>query len=374
MTDRSNTAHELLHADEIRDALVSSSPLPIIVLTATGEILLWNQAAERAFGWTAAEVIGRPLPFIPSERQEEHRAMRARDLAGQGFTGREIRRKRKDGTWLDLSVSTAPLHDKSGAVSGILSIYVDITSRKQAETELKRQARELARSNSDLQQFAHAVSHDLQEPLRAISSFAQLLERHSADLDSTAREYLHYIIDGSQRMSALIRDLLAYSRVMEGQGTGGEPVDLSVVLSDSLEILSLLIEETGAIVVVAEPLPVVEGHRIALTQLMLNLISNALKYRKPDKPPEVTIGAERGDEEWIISVTDNGPGIHPKDYAKIFVIFERLDPAKSSGTGLGLALCQKIVERHGGRIWVESELDAGSTFHFTLPVRKSGPS
>jgi two-component system, chemotaxis family, sensor kinase Cph1 len=126
--------------------------------------------------------------------------------------------------------------------------------------------------------------------------------------------------------------------------------------------------------VVAEPLPVVEGHRIALTQLMLNLISNALKYRKPDKPPEVTIGAERGDEEWIISVTDNGPGIHPKDYAKIFVIFERLDPAKSSGTGLGLALCQKIVERHGGRIWVESELDAGSTFHFTLPVRKSGPS
>jgi PAS domain S-box-containing protein len=374
MTDRSNTAHELLHADEIRDALVSSSPLPIIVLTATGEILLWNQAAERAFGWTAAEVIGRPLPFIPSERQEEHRAMRARDLAGQGFTGREIRRKRKDGTWLDLSVSTAPLHDKSGAVSGILSIYVDITSRKQAETELKRQARELARSNADLQQFAHAVSHDLQEPLRAISSFAQLLERHSADLDSTAREYLHYIIDGSQRMSALIRDLLAYSRVMEGQGTGGEPVDLSVVLSDSLEILSLLIEETGAIVVVAEPLPVVEGHRIALTQLMLNLISNALKYRKPDKPPEVTIGAERGDEEWIISVTDNGPGIHPKDYAKIFVIFERLDPAKSSGTGLGLALCQKIVERHGGRIWVESELDAGSTFHFTLPVRKSGPS
>jgi len=374
MTDRSNTAHELLHADEIRDALVSSSPLPIIVLTATGEILLWNEAAERAFGWTAAEVIGGPLPFIPSERQEEHRAMRARDLAGQGFTGREIRRKRKDGTWLDLSVSTAPLHDKSGSVSGILSIYVDITSRKQAETELKRQARELARSNADLQQFAHAVSHDLQEPLRAISSFAQLLERHSADLDSTAREYLHYIIDGSQRMSALIRDLLAYSRVMEGQGTGGEPVDLSVVVSDSLEILSLLIEETGAIVVVAAPLPVVEGHRIALTQLMLNLISNALKYRKPDKPPEVTIGAERGDEEWIISVTDNGPGIHPKDYAKIFVIFERLDPANSSGTGLGLALCQKIVERHGGRIWVESELDGGSTFHFTLPVRKSGTS
>ena len=374
MTDRSNTAHELLNADEIRDALVSSSPLPIIVLTATGEILLWNDAAERAFGWTAAEVIGGPLPFIPSDRQEEHRAMRARDLAGQGFTGREIRRKRKDGTWLDLSVSTAPLHDKSGSVSGILSIYVDITSRKQAETELKRQARELARSNADLQQFAHAVSHDLQEPLRAISSFAQLLERYAAVLDSTGREFLHYIIDGSQRMSALIRDLLAYSRVMEGEGTGGEPVDLSVVLSDSLEDLSLLIEETGAIVVVAAPLPIVEGHRVALTQLMLNLISNALKYRKPDTPPEVTIGAERGEEEWIISVTDNGPGIHPKDYAKIFLIFERLDPAKSSGTGLGLALCQKIVERHGGRIWVESELDAGSTFHFTLPVRKSGPS
>ncbi len=370
MTDRPNAAHDLLHADEIRDALVSSSPLPIIVLTATGEILLWNQAAERAFGWTAAEVIGGPLPFIPSERQEEHRAMRAQDLAGQGFTGREIRRKRKDGTWLDLSVSTAPLHDKNGSVSGILSIYVDITSRKQAETELKRQARELARSNADLQQFAHAVSHDLQEPLRAISSYAQLLARHSAGLDSTANEFLQFIIDGSQRMSALIRDLLAYSRVMEGQGTSSEPVDMSVVLNDSLEDLSLLIEETGATVTVTTQLPVVDGHRVALTQLMLNLISNAIKYRKPDTPPRVTVGAEQSEEEWIFSVRDNGAGIDPRYYAKIFVIFERLDPAKSSGTGLGLALCQKVVERHGGRIWVQSEPGAGSIFYFTLPVRK----
>jgi len=372
MTDRSNTAHDLLHADEIREALVSSSPLPIIVLTATGEILLWNQAAERAFGWTAEEVIGGPLPFIPSEREGEHRAMRAQDLAGQGFTGREIRRKRKDGTWLDLSVSTAPLHDKSGSVSGILSIYVDITSRKQAETALKRQARELARSNADLQQFAHAVSHDLQEPLRAICAYAQLLARYSAGLDSTANEFLNFIIDGSQRMTALIRDLLAYSRVMEGEGTSGEPVDLSVVLSDSLEDLSLLIEESGATVTVTAPLPVVEGHRVALTQLMLNLISNAIKYRKPETPPQVTICAERADEEWIFSISDNGAGIDPRDYTKIFVIFERLDSAKSSGTGLGLALCQKIVERHGGRIWVQSEPGAGSTFYFTLPVRKTG--
>ncbi len=187
MTERSNTVQDLLQPDEMREALVSSSPLPIIVLAASGEILVWNQAAERAFGWTAAEVLGGPLPFIPSERQEEHRAMRAQDLAGQGFTGREIRRKRKDGKWLDLSVSTAPLHDKTGAVSGILSIYVDITARIEAETELKRQARELARSNADLQHFAHAISHDLQEPLRAISSYAQLLARRSVEFDADCK-------------------------------------------------------------------------------------------------------------------------------------------------------------------------------------------
>ncbi len=227
MSEKSRAIQELLHADEMREALVSSSPLPIIVLAATGEILLWNQAAERAFGWTAGEVLGGPLPFIPSERHEEHRTMRAQDLAGQGFTGREIRRKRKDGTWLDLSVSTAPLHDKTGAVSGILSIYVDITPRKQAEADLERQARELARSNADLQQFAHAVSHDLQEPLRAISSYAQLLARRSGELDPVSGEFLQYIVDGSQRMSALIRDLLAYSRVMEGEG---DRVDLSAVV------------------------------------------------------------------------------------------------------------------------------------------------
>src|SRR4051794_2125160 len=360
MSEKPKAIQELLQAEEMRQALDSSSPLPIIVLAATGEILLWNQAAERAFGWTAGEVLGGPLPFIPSEREEEHRAMRAQDLAGQGFTGREIRRKRKDGTWLDLSVSTAPLHDKNGAVSGILSIYVDITSRKQSETELKRQARELARSNADLQQFAHAVSHDLQEPLRAISSYAQLLARRCPELDATANEFLHYIVDGSQRMSALIRDLLAYSRVMEGDNGYRDCVDLSVVVSDSLEDLSLMIQETGATVTTAGALPVIEGHRVALTQLVFNLVSNAIKYRKPDTPPQITIRAERGEDEWILSVTDNGAGIDPSDHSRIFVIFQRLDPAKSSGTGLGLALCQKIVERHGGRIWVESEPGKGS--------------
>ncbi len=370
MTERSNRVQELLQAEEMREALVSSSPLPIIVLAATGEILLWNKAAERAFGWTAAEVLGGSIPFIPSEREEEHRAMRAQDLAGQGFTGREIRRKRKDGTWLDLSVSTAPLHDKAGAVSGILSIYVDITSRKQAERELKRQARELARSNADLQQFAHAVSHDLQEPLRAICSYAQLLSRCSSELDASGNEFLQYIVDGSQRMSALIRDLLTYSRVMEGQDAHRDLVDLSAVVSDSMEDLSLLIKETGASVVVSGVLPVVEGHRVALTQLFFNLLSNAIKYRKPDTPPHITISAERGEDEWTFNVSDNGTGIDPRDYVKIFIIFQRLEPAKSSGTGLGLALCQKIVERHGGRIWVQSQPGSGSSFYFTLPIRR----
>jgi signal transduction histidine kinase len=155
---------------------------------------------------------------------------------------------------------------------------------------------------------------------------------------------------------------------MEGEGN---QVDLSAVVRDSLEDLSLLIQETGAKVMVAEDLPVVEGHRVALTQLVLNLLTNAIKYRKPDTPPWITIGSERGEEEWTVSITDNGTGIDERDYARIFVIFQRLEPAKSSGTGLGLALCEKIVQRHGGRIWVKSELGVGSTFHFTLPCKRN---
>jgi signal transduction histidine kinase len=272
---------------------------------------------------------------------------------------------------LDLSVSTAPLHDKNGAVSGILSIYVDITSRKQAERKLSFQARELARSNADLQQFAHAVSHDLQEPLRAISTYAQLLARRSGQLDSTGNEFLQYIVDGSHRMGALIRDLLAYSRVLEGEDAYRDQVDLAAVVQDSIERLSLIIQETGADVSVEGTLPVVEGHRVALTQLVFNLLSNAMKYRKPDTAPRVAIESQQGDEEWIIRIRDNGIGIDGRDHHKIFVIFQRLDPAKSSGTGLGLALCQKIVERHGGRIWVESELGVGSTFAFSLPCKRN---
>lgn len=372
MSRERNTVQELLDADEMREALVSSSPLPIVVLAASGEILLWNSAAERAFGWTAAEVVGHPLPFIPSERQEEHKAMRAQDLTGHGFSGREIRRKRKDGTWMDLSVSTAPLHDRAGNVSGILSIYVDITSRKQAEQALERQARELARSNADLQQFAHAASHDLQEPLRAISSYAELLARqYGAGLDAKANEFLRYILDGSRRMNALISDLLAYSRVMEGNDDSSCPVHFADVVGDAVEALSLVIQEASAKVTTPVEFPVVEGHRSALTQLVLNLLSNAVKYRRPDHAPLIEIGVERGEDEWVFFVRDNGTGIDPAYHTRIFVIFQRLDPAKAPGTGLGLALCQKIVERHGGRIWVKSGLGEGSTFYFTMPVRRT---
>lgn len=366
-----HTAEELLRADELREALISSSPLPIVVLKATGEILLWNRAAEQAFGWSACEVLGAPLPFIPAERQEEHKAMRAKDLAGQGFTGAEIQRKRKDGTPIELSVSTAPLHNKTGEVIGILSIYVDITARKKIENDLAWQARELARSNADLQRFAHVVSHDLQEPLRIITSFTQLLtRRYSAAMDTSANDLLAHIVKAAQGMHCLIQDLLTYSSVLESENSGFEDVDMNAVMSDVLGTLHLAMAEANSIVEY-DPLPSVPGHRVALSQLLLNLLANALKYRNPTMPPHVKVTARQKDRDWIFAVSDNGIGIDPKHQERIFEMFQRLDPAGTQGSGIGLALCRTIVERHAGRIWVQSQPNHGATFYFTLPTRAS---
>lgn len=374
LSDMAHTAEELLRADELREALISSSPLPIVVLKATGEILLWNRAAEQVFGWSAREVLGAPLPFIPPERQEEHKAMRAKDLAGQGFTGVEIQRKRKDGTPIEVSVSTAPLHNKMGEVIGILSIYVDITAQKQIENDLAWQARELARSNADLQRFAHVVSHDLQEPLRAITSFTQLLaNRYSGAIDPAANDFLAHIVKAAQGMNRLINDLLAYSRVLESDNSGFENVDMNAVMSDLLGTLHFAIAEANA-VVEFDPLPSVSGRRVAISQLLLNLLTNALKYRNPATPPHIKITARQEDRNWVFAVSDNGIGIDPKHQERIFGMFQRLDSTGTQGSGIGLALCKTIVERHAGHIWVQSSPNQGATFFFTLPIRATGVS
>jgi light-regulated signal transduction histidine kinase (bacteriophytochrome) len=246
----------------------------------------------------------------------------------------------------------------------------DITARKRAAEALERKARELAASNAELEQFAYAASHDLQEPLRMIASYTQLLaRRYRGKLDGDADDFMRFIVEGAERMQTLIRDLLAYSRAGRAAQTPAR-VDLQDCIHASLANLRAMLEESAAAVEVGL-LPEFVGQRSQLIQLFQNLIGNALKYHGAD-PPRVHVSAERRGREWLFSVRDNGIGIDPQYREQVFDLFRRLHSRNEyAGTGIGLAICKKIVESHGGRIWVESEPDRGSAFYFTLPAESS---
>jgi signal transduction histidine kinase len=252
-----------------------------------------------------------------------------------------------------------------------------VTSRKlarerqdllQARQKLERSITELARSNSDLQQFAYVASHDLQEPLRMVASYTQLLaKRYKGRLDADADEFIAYAVNGASRMQSLIQDLLAFSRV-DSQGQRFEPTSVETLLGYALENLKGAIEEAGA-VITHDPLPAIMADERQFLHLLQNLLSNALKFRGPE-PPRIHLSAERRRDEWLFSVRDNGIGIDPQYGERIFILFQRLHTnAEYPGTGIGLALCKKIIERHGGRIWMESQPHQGATFFFTVPER-----
>ena len=242
-----------------------------------------------------------------------------------------------------------------------------LRERKLVEEALVQQAEQLARSNSDLQQFAYVTSHDLQEPLRTIASFSQILtKRYRGKLDADADEFIGFITSGVYRMQAVIDDLLAYSRIVNQPGTTAVQARLSEVVEWARQNLRRSIEENNA-TVTCDDLPAVEGDRVELVQLFQNLLSNAIKYRRPDTPPEIHVGAERRDGEWLVSVRDNGMGFDPAYREHIFALFKRLHGSDVPGTGIGLTICRTIVERHGGRIWAESNPGKGTTFFFTLP-------
>jgi light-regulated signal transduction histidine kinase (bacteriophytochrome) len=235
---------------------------------------------------------------------------------------------------------------------------------------LARQAQELARSNAELEQFAYVASHDLQEPLRMVASYVQLLKRrYQGKLDADADDFIAYAVNGAARMQRMINDLLAYSRV----NTRGKPFELTnceAVLGQALANLQMAIVESGARVT-HTPLPTVMADKTQLMQVFQNLIGNAIKYHG-DRPPEIHIGVEHQNSEILFSVRDNGIGIDPQCAERIFVVFQRLHSQEEyPGTGIGLAICRKIVERHGGRIWVESQPGKGATFYFTIPIHRS---
>jgi light-regulated signal transduction histidine kinase (bacteriophytochrome) len=276
---------------------------------------------------------------------------------------------RKDGTRRCIEASISLRKDSSGKPIGFRGIVRDVTERRQAEEVLRVKTEELARSNRDLEQFAYVASHDLQEPLRMVTSYVQLLaRRYNGKLDSEADEFINFAMDGSIRMRKLINDLLTYSRV-KTKGKALEPTDCESVLSQSLDNLKVAIEENGALVT-HDSLPTVMADNPQLVELFQNLIGNAIKFRGSE-PPRIHVSAGRNGKGWIFSVRDNGIGIAPEYSKRIFIIFQRLHSReKYAGTGIGLAICQKIVERHGGRIWVESEAGKGATFYFTLPASK----
>lgn len=244
-------------------------------------------------------------------------------------------------------------------------LSVELDERRQAEYRLAQYASDLARSNAELEQFAYVASHDLQEPLRMVASFTQLLAKRYRDkLDQDAREFIDFAVDGATRMQALINDLLAYSRV----GTRGKPfkpTDGEAVFKMAVDNLARSIAQSGAIIT-HDPLPTISGDEVQLIQLFQNLIANALKFHGQE-PPQVHISARQQDGEWVFAVRDNGIGMAPEQQERIFAIFQRLHHrSEYPGTGVGLAICKKIVERHGGKIWVESEVGRGSTFYFTV--------
>jgi PAS domain S-box-containing protein len=306
------------------------------------------------------------LRVHPDDRTRFVQMLRGLTPAASTYTT-EYRVVRHDGSIVVLEEMAQAAFDDAGNLERLVGVTSDITARKQAEEELRRAIEELKRSNKELEAFAYVASHDLQEPLRMVSSFMTLLqERYEPQLDARAREYIGFAVEGAQRMSSLIKDLLAYSRV-ERMGTPIQPTEANRALARALANLRGGIEEAGA-AITQDNLPTVNADPTQLSQLFQNLIGNAVKFRYPDRPCQVHVAVRNEAGRWVFSVRDNGIGIDPRHYERIFMIFQRLHTRnKYPGTGIGLAICKKIVERHGGRIWVESKVGEGATFCFTLP-------
>ncbi len=361
-------AAEELEGEATFRALLESAGQGILGVEGTGKIALVNGMVERLFGYSRQELIGQPVEIlIPEQLRAEHKERRAGYFAEPHVRpmglALDLSARRKDGSEFPVEISLSYVSTRNGVWA--ISFITDITERKRAEQVLARQTEELARSNSDLQQFAYVVSHDLQEPLRNISGFAELLKkRYKLALDAQGIEFINFILNGTGRMNGMITDLLAYSRVANSETA--EPfntVDLNEVATAAISNLRLSITDTEAGVHRSE-LPKVSGDQMQLMQVFQNLIGNALKYRSA-KRPEITISAERNGDAWIVAVADNGVGIPPRHRERVFGLFKRLHGSDYPGTGVGLAICRKVIERHGGRIWIASG-GGGTTVKFTL--------
>lgn len=369
ITERKLTERALQESESKYRQIVELAEEGIWVIDSNARTTYVNHAMARMLGYTESEMFGESL-FDFMDEEAKKLANDNIDRRKQGITERhEFRLKSKDGKDVWTYMSTSPVMDEKGNLLSCCALVYNITERKDSEQQMLQLTTDLKRSNQELEQFAYVASHDLQEPLRAVTSYTQLLaQRYQGNLDAKADKYINHIVDGASRMQQLINDLLAYSRL----GTRAQEfqvADCNAAVAQSLCNLEIAIAETKAIITY-ESLPTVMADEFQLVQLFQNLIGNAIKFCQD--VPIIHISAIIQDNEWLFSVRDNGIGIDSEYADRIFVIFGRLHSRREYlGTGIGLAMCKRIVERHSGRIWVESQSGEGATFYFTIPIVNS---
>ena len=367
ITHIKQTEDALRESEEKYRNMVETANEGILMADKSGIITFANRKISEMLGYSIDELLGTDGLFLvdneSSEMQEKIKNRKEGIIESY-----ETKFIRKDGSELWTLISGSPIYDHTGVHIGNLGMYTDITKRKKAEYEIEKTIDELKRSNKELERFAYVSSHDLQEPLRMVTLYSQLLEKRYKDrLDSDADDFIEYIVENAKRMRYLIDDLLEYSRVTS-QAREFENIDLEKLLEDVLSNLSIPLVENN-VNVTHDSLPTVFADRNQMIQVFQNLITNAIKFR--GKEPKIDISAQKGEKEWIFAVKDNGIGISPEHQKQIFEVFKRLHTRDEyPGTGIGLSIAQKIMERHGGRIWAESEPSIGSTFYFTLPIEQ----
>jgi PAS domain S-box-containing protein len=371
--DRTTASRDLLHTT------LTSIGDGVIATDAAGRVTFMNGVAEQLTGWKQAEAQGQSLQSVFSIVNEETRqpahspALKALREGTATRLADHTALISRDGAELPIDDSVAPICDAQGKVIGAVLVFRDISERHRSEEQRQRLNQALRETNQDLQQFAYAASHDLKEPLRTIATSLQLIRRtYSGQVfGKEAGELMDGAVAGAGRMNALVEALLEYSQAGEVAEPAIEPVRVDKVVGDAIANLQSAITETGATVSMGQ-LPVVTANPLHLAQVFQNLISNALKYRS-DQSPRIAVSACENETSWVFTVEDNGIGIQPQYQAQIFGVFKRLHGIEYPGTGIGLAICKKIVDRHGGAIWVESELGKGSRFSFTLPRAAGHP-